>query len=300
MRISDPVKNGQVFGLLLIAGVSGCTCHPPEEADEVFIPGGTFTMGHTPFAEHGGCRTFGQPCNDFAPAHRVTLSPYFINKFEVTFGEYEACAQAGMCEPDPTAGAFRAKLTDPAFAKLPMLGAPKDAAERYCQSKGRRLPTEAEWERAARGTEGFDYPWGNQLPTCDRVPEQCEPKVSVGLYPERMRAVGSTPGDVTREGVFDLYGNAAEVVADFYDKGYYAVSPENDPKGPERASWTDGDYATRGAGTHVAYAEWDDSLRGFPVWARDEWGTRSGFRCARDVRQAGVISSSAGRWVAPV
>ena len=104
------------------------------------------------------------------------------------------------------------------------------------------------------------------------------------------RAPGrTTPGDVTKEGVFDMFGNASEVVADFYDKGYYSVSPENDPKGPERASWTDTNYSTRGAGLSVSYAEWDDSLRGFPVWARNEWGSRSGFRCGRDVREAGVM-----------
>ena len=220
------------------------TCHPPEEVDEVFIPGGTFTIGHPPFAEHGGCVAFGEPCNDFAPPHQVTLSPYFINRFEVTFGEYRACGQAGFCEPDPTAGAFREKLRDPAFANFPMLDAPKDAAARYCQWKGRRLPTEAEWERAARGVEGFDYPWGNDVPTCDRVPEQCDPQT--WSNPDRMRAVGTTPGDVSPEGVFDLYGNAAEVVADFYDKDYYAISPQNDPKGADRSSWTDLDYATKG------------------------------------------------------
>ena len=164
MRVSELVKSGPAIALLVPAGaLCGCTCHPPEEVDEVFIPGGTFTIGHPPFAEHGGCVAFGEPCNDFAPPHQVTLRPYFINKFEVTFGEYRACGQAGFCEPDPTAGAFREKLRDPAFANFPMLGAPKDAAERYCQWKGKRLLTEAEWERAARGgLTGEEYPWGGE------------------------------------------------------------------------------------------------------------------------------------------
>ncbi|MES2644581.1 MAG: SUMF1/EgtB/PvdO family nonheme iron enzyme [Myxococcota bacterium] len=173
----------------------------------VDIPSGPFVMG---------CDTAAHPeCNgDEAPVHTVELSAFRIEVTEVTVAQWQECRDAFGCpELSGEVGA----------ADEPMVGMTVDRAEGYCRWKERRLPTEAEWERAARGPEGGLYPWGDDAPDCDRAASRmCDG----GLVP-----VSTHPAGMTAEGVYDMAGNAWEWVSDGYDADFYASSSTTDPEG---------------------------------------------------------------------
>ncbi|HSA33732.1 MAG TPA: SUMF1/EgtB/PvdO family nonheme iron enzyme, partial [bacterium] len=170
------------------------------------------------------------------PYHEVTLSAYKIGKYEVTTKEYRKCISAGFCSNN---GAYVHYYTTSPYCNLsksskedhPVQCVTWYGAKAYCAWKGGRLPTEAEWEKAARGTDGRKYPWGNE-------PEaSCEYAVindgGWGCGGGGTMPVGSKPLGVSPYGVHDMIGNVRELVNDYYDEGYYAVSPEVDPQGPE-------------------------------------------------------------------
>jgi formylglycine-generating enzyme required for sulfatase activity len=286
--------------------LSGCSCDPPKGADdEVYISGGEFWMGHDAYPLEPQCIGSTEPCvlpecfratywNSFAPRHLVTLDPYFIDKLEVTNGQYQECVAAGFCTfPDlvrtQPGNEFTNRYLDAGFADFPFPRARWKEAQRYCQWRGRRLPTEAEWERAARGigTTEREYPWGNSVATCEQLPEACPPVTSTGSNWLRMRPVGTTPADATPEGVMDLAGNAAEMVSDGFDPGYYAVSPQKNPTGPGGEPPPRQGVA-RGAWFHGQPPDWPAG-KTVPMWARAMDRGTEGFRCARDLTQAGVM-----------
>jgi formylglycine-generating enzyme required for sulfatase activity len=288
-----------VFPLSIVGLAAACQCQPPPqgEPDEVYIPGASFQMGHDRLPERDSCTQFNRdPCNDFAPKHLVTLDAFFIDKIEVSNREYRKCVDEGICPLPGFRGSYapeqQRRYNDEAYLDYPVLGAGWPEAQRYCQWKGRRLPTEAEWELAARGTGGRDFPWGNDAPTCERLPEMCDPPVSTGWRADRMRPVGTTPGDATPEGVLDLIGNARELVADFYSDSYYASSPQNNPQGPPAPGGVPEDSfqyrSTRGAWFLHEPRDWSIAM-GAPAWARDSSVSLEGFRCARTVTKVGVI-----------
>lgn len=172
-------------------------------ADEISIPGGSFSMGA------------GDEDADESPAHAVELSAFRLDRWEVTVGDYRACTAEGAC----------AAVATEANDDLPMTGVAYEEAEAFCGWRGRALPTEAQWEYAARGEDGRRYPWGDEEPDCTLAGQRtCTGAVDpVGSHPE-----GASPF-----GVEDLAGNAWEIVADWYDADYYAVSPKIDPAGGE-------------------------------------------------------------------
>ena len=225
--------------------------------------------------------------DDEKPAHRVTLSAYEIDVFEVTVGEYHACLDAGACTyrqhgpGELSHSSFdicRQQFLSGAW-RHPVVCISAYQAADYCQWQDKRLPTEAEWERAARGDDARKHPWGDSPPTPDLA---C-------MEPDGPCDVGRHPRGVSPFGVQDMAGNAAEWVSDFYHPTYYSRSPARDPDGfhdllPVRLQ------VCQDARCKVARGgSWRDSPDNLRSTARstgaatdDPWTFRTmGFRCAR-------------------
>lgn len=170
------------------------------------VPAGALTMG---------CDAGDPACaSDAQPAHQVSLAAFAIDATEVTEADYAACVDDGGC--DAIAGAGTA-------AGIPLFGAAWTDAAAYCAWRGARLPTEAEWERAARGSDGRRFPWGDDEASCARAA-----LAGCGGGPVE---VASLDGDGPF-GTSDLVGNVAEWVADYYQSDYYAQAPGSNPSGP--------------------------------------------------------------------
>lgn len=195
------------------------------------------------------------------PAHTITLSAFSIDESEVTQGQYYACFAAGKCRA-PTCN--WQPCTRP---KIPVGCVNQADARAYCAWVGKRLPTEAEWEKAARGTDKLKYPWGNE-------PLNCEYANVLGCVGD-LTDVGSYPKGASPYGALDMGGNVVEIVEDAYDPAYYNVIPLVDPKGPP----VNGKYVGKGGSYR--------SLREFQrASTRDDYDLNYfkaglGFRCAK-------------------
>jgi formylglycine-generating enzyme required for sulfatase activity len=169
----------------------------------ILVPAGPFTMG----ADRGGQE-------DEHPAHTVTLAAFFLDKTEATNAAYERCVASKVCRPhDPKSSSLNRFGGDEAFRgpDQPISSISWDDARTYCGSLGKRLPTEAEWEKAARGTDARKYPWGDAPPT----PE-------LGVYAaSRTEPVGSRPKGAGPYGHLDMAGNVWEWLEDIYDPYAY-------------------------------------------------------------------------------
>lgn len=154
------------------------------------------------------------------PAHTVYLDTFYIDEFEVTNARYLECVEAGAC----TAGGGT-RLRNPIFSEHPVMDVNWYMAHDYCEWRGARLPTEAEWEKAARGTDERKFPWGNDPVTCELA--------RYGDCGWFTVPVGQHPKGVSPYGVHDMAGNAWEWTNDWYNVDYYSVSPSENPTGPE-------------------------------------------------------------------
>jgi formylglycine-generating enzyme required for sulfatase activity len=224
----------------------------------VYVPAGSFTMGSP---EQVGEQ-------DESPFHRVHLDDYWIGETEVTNAMYAACLRAGKCSPSAHHPDVLAVIFDEQLAQHPVVNIPWEEAERYCAWTGLRLPTEAEWEKAARGTYARTYPWG-ELIDCSRANYwgrgwACTGQTTeVGLYP-----LGASP-----YGALDMAGNVMEWVADWYDAAYYAHSPTSNPQGPVIGSYR----VVRGG----SWQSTDDLVRSAHRHFGPDGGSEYiGFRCA--------------------
>ncbi|HEV8547659.1 MAG TPA: SUMF1/EgtB/PvdO family nonheme iron enzyme [Polyangiaceae bacterium] len=221
-----------------------------EPGETVAVDGGDFDMG---------CLD-GDTCeDDELPSHTVTLSAFEIDKLEVTQDQYAACVTAGGC-PEPSC-AWDCTLGD-----YPASCVDWNAAASYCAWAGKRLPTEAEWEMAARGTDGRKYPWGDEEPDCTRT--------NMAGCGDTSLPVGSLPKGASASGALDMAGNMVELVADIYDASYYQTSPAADPTGPstgERHVGRGGGFLSEAKWQRAAKRDWYDS---------DDQGVSLGFRCA--------------------
>lgn len=190
-----------------------------DGAETILIPGATFWMG----SEETDTLAF----EDEMPWHQVTVSGFFIYTHEVTNEMYARCVEAGDCLPiheyesGPTTHA-----STPDFAAHPVVGADWLMAQHYCTWAGGRLPTEAEWELAARGSDSLVYPWGDEEATCDRV------NMLSCIVPSDTVKVGSYLNGNSPYEVWDMSGNVWEWVNDWYDEDYYALSSPINPIGP--------------------------------------------------------------------
>ena len=183
---------------------------------QLYIPAGTFIMG--------GLDVYQE--SDELPAHEVYLKAFWIDQVEVTNGMNNLCVQAGSCRPPARSGSDNRSeyFGNPEFQDYPVVHVAWYDANEYCQWAGRRLPTEAEWERAARGDDKRNYPWGDELPNEYN-------SNSVNIVGDTSR-VGSYAEGASPFGVLDMAGNVWEWVADRYKPNYYKISPAENPTGP--------------------------------------------------------------------
>jgi formylglycine-generating enzyme required for sulfatase activity len=159
--------------------------------------------------------------------HRVTLDAFYMDKHEVTTGRYaKFLEETGHEHPDHWNEVDLAQ-----HGTRPVIGVNWHDAEAYCQWAGKRLPTEAEWEKAARGTDGRKYPWGNEEPSRSLANYNWDGKRAWEGY-DTLSPVGSYEVGKSPYGVYDLAGNVQEWVADWYSEDYYGSSPGRNPTGP--------------------------------------------------------------------
>lgn len=227
----------------------------------VYVPSGEFAMGSATNDPTAG--------EEEKPSHAVYLSVYWIDRTEVTNGMYSLCVQAGVCRPPSQFGsATRAKYYGEAlYYEYPVIHVSWKDAQTYCNWARRRLPTEAEWEKAARGLDGRPYPWGDRTPG----PAEANFNKQVG----DTTPVGSYLSGVSPYGALDMAGNVAEWVGDWYEKAYYLISGYKNPVGPEEGEFRvqRGGSWYNGAGTMRA---------AFRLWNYPELTSETiGFRCAR-------------------
>ncbi len=247
-------------------------------SEEIYIPAGQFLMGCSGDLSSLDC---GSDCR---PLHGVYLNAFYIDRTEVTNAQYRACVNAGAClPPQKVASNTRPDyFTNPAYDDYPVIEISQSQAAIYCQWLGRRLPSEAEWEKAARGDDLRFFPWGNERPTCElaNFTQYTDARI-LGLHPCRgdTARVGSYPDGASPYGVLDMAGNVREWISDWYGSRYYYNSPYYNPQGPPEDEAVG--YAARG-GSWADYTS--DALA---VWTRydgcqvDDLYT-IGFRCARD------------------
>lgn len=186
-----------------------------DNSNFLYIPEGKFIMG----------AASDEP-QDFNPQHVVFLDDFWMQEAEVTNQQYAGCVEAGACTPPFEEEAEPYRYADPAYAGNPVVGVDWLQAEAYCTWIEARLPSEAEWEKVARGPEGFPFPWGVDEPTCDLLNyDDC-------LEPPAPANVLSYEDGQSLYEVWDLAGNVFEWVNDWYQADYYTVSPAVNPAGP--------------------------------------------------------------------
>ena len=257
-------------------------CVPAEVPDDmVAVPPGSLVQG-CEASEHPECHP------DSSPAHQVRLSGFLLDRHEVGLAAYGACVEDGGCQepqgvhdPEEPAYNWGAEGRD----AHPVNGVTWEQAAAYCAWVGKRLPTSAEWERAARGDDGRRYPWGSDLEaascTCAHVgPDGCGTGTTA--------PVGSYPSGVGPFGAQDLAGNVWEFVSDGMDTSYYHFARRLDPQG---GTWSG--HWVRGGGFRSLERRSDPGIRsGMPLVdstvragvVEGRTNPEIGFRCARDVR----------------
>lgn len=241
---------------------------PVDGMELVFIPAGEFLMGCDP------AHNDGYDCpSDELPLHTVTLDEFWIDKTEVTNAQYAMCVAAGACDPPRDEKSVTGKFYygQPYYVNFPVVNVSWQDANHYCAWAGRELPTEAQWEKAARGTNPQAYPWGDASPTCDLVNgevngEECK---------RDMMAVGSYPTGASPYGVLDMAGNVIEWVRDWYSPTYYgSLDRFINPLGPDT-----GVYKVQRGGNGGIYPS--DSRTAIRDYQEVTYGMGfEGFRCA--------------------
>jgi len=259
--------------MIAAIGVTACAvtsspviAAPPAAASKetvsmVTIPAGEFLMGNPE----------GKGRADEWPQRSVYLEAFAIDQVEVTNERYMAFVTTTGHRNPPNPYGTGPLLSAKGLEQLPVVQTMWYDAKAYCAWAKKRLPTEAEWEKAARGTDGRLFPWGNAPATSKRANFDREWEDEKTLYP-----VGSLPDGDSPYGVKDMAGNAREWVSDWYDPDYYKYAPDESPLGPDKKGVV---RSIRGGSWHSPMADITTSARGRGGFALQTHGT--GFRCAR-------------------
>ncbi|MGD2158199.1 MAG: SUMF1/EgtB/PvdO family nonheme iron enzyme [Anaerolineales bacterium] len=247
-------------------GIGSTWISPLDGMEMVYVPAGPFVMGL-------------EDPEDLSRSHAIKLEPpqtvellaFWIDKTELTNDMYTQCVDAGICEPpfEPAFPPYPNYYQNPIYGNHPVLGVTYENAERYCRWANRRLPTETEWEKAARGEEGNLYPWGDETPNCGRASYLT---CSIGTL-----AVGTLVGGASPYGALDMAGNAWEWVADWYEPEAYST-----PFPVEGKVFTETLHVVRGGSWTNDEFVLGSGVR-FIGWPIDEISVGFGFRCVRKV-----------------
>ena len=225
---------------------------PQDGMTQIYIPAGEFVMGS------------GNDLKNDNPQHRIYLDPYWMDELEVTNAIYAKCLKAGACTHPALYDSYFGIW---AYRDYPVVYVNWYQADQYCRWAGRSLPTEAQWEKAARGTDGRKYPWGDQTPNPRLA------NFNLSLIAEPVPAfrypLGASP-----YGVLNMAGNVREWIADWYDGNYYQSSPHANPEGPSTG--------TQRSLRSGSYAEDQQQISVYTRFKHepDSAGLSRGFRCA--------------------
>ena len=262
------------LGVALMAGaisIATAADMPSSDKDMVLIPKGEFTMGSDEHSDEA--------------KHQVVLDAYLIDKFEASNTRFKEFMKASG-HPAP------AYWDDPRLSKAnqPVVGVDWNDASAFCKWEGKRLPTEAEWERAAKGPQGDNhYPWGHTL----------DPKkANYGQNIGRTTPVDSYPEGVSGYGLYNMAGNVFEWVEDWYDLKYYKASPALNPPGAEKGYnfanqgpvrvLRGGSWLAPATSLHTSHRFWNQP-------ENNSYGVGLGFRCAKSAQQVSDEDMQAGR-----
>jgi len=233
-----------------------------DPVEMVTIPAGTFIRGSAP----------GEGRLDEQPKRKIFVDGFAIDKYEVSNAHYIAFLEETLHKPPFNVYGKGPLTSEKGIADLPVVQVTWHDAVDYCFWAGKRLPTEAEWEKAARGNDNRLYPWGDEPPTSERAhfDQEWDDK-------NTLKTVDSLPAGQSSSGVFQLAGNVREWTQDWYDAEYYAHAPDKNPKGPDTGILK----VIRGG----SWRSFDTDLR---VTSRGKGGFALkthgiGFRCARDI-----------------
>ena len=251
---------------------------PVDGMVQVFVPAGDFRMGALD----------ADSAEDEKPDHQVTMSAFWLDKHEVTNAMYMICVQAGACEPPVE---FKSEHHDTYFntdeyADFPVVFVTWGYADDYCSWAGKRLPSEAEWERAARGDDFRNFPWGDERPGATQA--------NFNYNIRDVTRVGSFPAGASPYGALDMSGNVWEWVNDYYNANYYSSSATANPTGPLAAVGGGQRRVIRGGSYQDVEKDIRVASRGFEsgpdpdasdmdsVEYRGVSSYKIGFRCASD------------------
>jgi formylglycine-generating enzyme required for sulfatase activity len=273
-----------LFGILLLSGaISACapttkavtptSASTPTDA-MILIPAGEFTMGDSVEQAMVECKKERDDCESAwfaaeAPAHTVNLPAFYIDPYEVTTGNYKRCVDAGTCTaPRLTASATHPNYYGTAeFDHYPVINVNWGQAKTYCEWHAARLPSEAEWEKAARGTDQRTFPWGEGA-------DKTRANYQASGFGDPI-AVGSYETGKSPYGVYDMAGNVWEWVSDWYDV-YPGGDPQANPDfGQKLRGLRGGAWLDPGNSIRASYRGQLDPTHDFG---------NIGFRCARDAK----------------
>jgi formylglycine-generating enzyme required for sulfatase activity len=235
---------------------------PIDGMNQIYVPSGNFLMGSTD--------DFSEAELQEKPQHTVYLDGFWMDQTEVSQGMFKRCIASGTCSELTHDFEQNPNYTNTEYDNHPVIYITWDQAKIYCERVGRRLPTEAEWEKAARGTaDGRLFPWGDTPPDGT--------KALFGNALNGTRPVGSYPAGASPYGILDMIGNVREWVFDIYSETYYRTSPDRNPPGSEETDYLF-ERTLRGASYKDAIHNTHLSMRFHHV--ANSPGENRGFRCA--------------------
>ncbi|MEK6633292.1 MAG: SUMF1/EgtB/PvdO family nonheme iron enzyme [Nitrospirota bacterium] len=273
----NALRSMMLMGIVLVAAPVVTVAEGLEKevkgkdgAPMVLIPEGPFPMG-VPHGDRDGGR-------DEYPRHDVFVNNFYIDKFELTNSRYLEFVKATnhripQNPKNATRNLWQGDTITESLADRPVVNVDWADAQAYCQWAGKRLPTEAEWEKAAKGTADRRFPWGNVEPTNKHLNFNQQWIGEKTLMPVGSYELGKSPF-----GVYDMAGNVWEWVNDWYDAKYYEKSPAKNPTGPETGT----KRVLRGSG-------WQNETPTVRIFTRVDSdptirNESTGFRCAMDAR----------------